>query len=100
MQSLYLFVQKDVKHDDYLHFLHWALSSVVPVMTVGGWDDMSFCHYMTCGHICCFFTVFPSVISVCKFSVVSAVHRFFIIHVFLAMCHTFVAMAIKKRKHN
>lgn len=100
MQSLYQFVQKDVKHGDYLQFLHRALSSVVPVMTVGGWDVMSFCHCMTYGHIRRFFTVFPSEVSVCWFPVVSAVRRFFIIHVFLAMCHTFVAMAIKKRKHN
>lgn len=100
MQSLYQFVQKDVKPDDYLQFLHWALSSIVPVMTVGGWDDMSFCHCMTCGHIRRFFTVFQSEVSACWFPVVSAVRRFFIIHVYLAMCHPFVAMAIKKRKHN
>lgn len=100
MQSLYQFVQKDVKPDDYLQFLHWALSSIVPVMTVGGWDDMSFCHCMTCGHIRRFFYRIP----VRGFSLLVSccVGRpaFFIIHVYLAMCHTFVAMAIKKRKHN
>lgn len=100
MQSLYQFVQKDVKHGDYLQFLHWALSSSVPVMPVGGWDVMSFCHCMTYGHIRRFFYRIP----VRGFSLLVSccVGRpaFFIIHVYLAMCHTFVAMAIKKRKHN